>query len=119
MPLRQGDKYYYPVTTHDQIILANGERWNGEISTTVSSINGKFGEIILRAVDVGARAIDWVPQIRDIPNLTEELAERVKTVNSVPVDENGNVSLDGTDAAFNDVTANVVTANKIIGAVYM
>lgn len=28
-PLRQGENYVYPVTTYDQIVMPNGERWNG------------------------------------------------------------------------------------------
>lgn len=58
MPLKQGDKYYYPLTTHDQIILANGERWSGLQSGTVNSVNGVMpdenGEVTLETVSEGS-----------------------------------------------------------------
>ena len=51
MPLKQGEKYYYPLTSYDQIILENGERWNGQQSGTVTSINGiapdESGNVVL------------------------------------------------------------------------
>lgn len=40
MPLKQGEKYYYPLTSYDQIILENGERWNGRQVGAITSING-------------------------------------------------------------------------------
>ena len=76
MPLKQGEKYSYPLTSYDQIILENGERWNGQQSGTVTSING------------------------------------------ITPDESGNVVLEG-EANFTTVNAETITANKIIGAVYM
>ena len=28
-PFKQDGKYYYPITSHDQIIMPDGNRWNG------------------------------------------------------------------------------------------
>lgn len=31
-PIKNGEDYIYPLTTHDQIIMADGSRWNGKMS---------------------------------------------------------------------------------------
>lgn len=44
-PLKNGDNYLYPVTTHDQILLDDGSRWDGDVG--VKSVDGKTGAVTL------------------------------------------------------------------------
>lgn len=30
-PMKKGDDYIYPITTYDQIVMSNGEKWDGGI----------------------------------------------------------------------------------------
>lgn len=53
-PLKNGDNYIYPVTTHDQILLDDGSRWDGDVGVT--SVNGETGAANLTYSDVGAAA---------------------------------------------------------------
>lgn len=58
-PLTHGENFIYPITTHDQIVLPDGSRWDG-VSNKVSSVNGKEGAVVLTAQDVGAASIKVV-----------------------------------------------------------
>lgn len=55
-PLTHGENFIYPITTHDQIVLPDGNRWDG-VSNKVSSVNGKEGAVVLTAQDVGATRV--------------------------------------------------------------
>lgn len=52
-PLTHGENFIYPITTHDQIVLPDGSRWDG-VSNKISSVNGKVGAVELDATDIGA-----------------------------------------------------------------
>lgn len=55
-PILYKNNYIYPLTTHDQVILADGSRWDGTIVSTSQTINGHSlsENIVLTAADVGA-----------------------------------------------------------------
>lgn len=138
-PLKQGDIYFFPLTTYDQILMPDGKPWDGIVTggnnaSAVLSVNTKTGVVTLDASDVHARPDTWIPAIDDIEGLRQAIeaagaAGGVVSVNNVMPDETGNVTLDletqlqNTSPAFNAVTADTITvgtiqADKVIGAVY-
>ena len=128
MPLKQGDYYFYPLTTYDQVQLPEGITWEGIFaggggSSAVLSVNGQTGVVTLVAKDVSARPDTWVPTIDEIDGLRAALdaaqsSGGVKTVNGVSPDVNGNITLENTSPTFDTLTVNTLHADKIVGAVY-
>ena len=120
-PLKQGNVYFYPLTTHNQVILKEGYTWEdifssidvinsgiiggggegGETVIGIISVNNKTGSAItLTAADVNARPDTWVPAIDDINGLRDALNDSaaagggVVTINGIAPDENGNIKLE-------------------------
>lgn len=78
-PLKNGDNYLYPVTTHDQILLDDGSRWDGDVGVT--SINGETGATNLTYADVGAAAASHTHDgVYTTSNLTFSLSGTTLTI---------------------------------------
>lgn len=44
MPFKQEGKYYYPITSYDQIITPDGGRWSGKTSYTAADVGAAAKE---------------------------------------------------------------------------
>lgn len=56
-PFRQDGKHYYPITTHDQIIMPDGNRWDGQhLSSDIRDEAAEVGSIKVNADLLGGIA---------------------------------------------------------------
>lgn len=90
-PIRDGEDYILPITSYDQIVMPDGiSRWDGVSGSTVKNIS-------------------------DINGLEEAIASagKVKTINSIEADENGNIEITASDldAIYVERTDEDITAN--------
>jgi len=139
--LRIGGQLFYPVTSADQIILSNGEKLEigGKLNIptiTVNGIEAVGNNITLTAQSVGALYIDEDGAIEDdgvVQTLNADtLAGMTYEQLKADIAQNIDIDIDPEDIGAatsghthtqyvetnSSPTFNVVTANKIIGAVY-
>ena len=59
-PFKQDGKYYYPITTHDQIIMPDGNRWDGQhLSSDVRDDAVEVGSIKVNADLLGGKLPEY------------------------------------------------------------
>lgn len=74
-PLKKGEDHIYPLTTYDQIIMANGSRWDGKSSSGSASILASRAEVVLPANNwVGMNNTEEPPYYINcsVPKILEE-----------------------------------------------
>lgn len=65
-PIEKGEHYIYPLTTHDQVILPNGSRWDGEY-IDVDLDKAADGTVVLSNADkLGGKAPEYYIQPRNL-----------------------------------------------------
>ena len=93
----------------------SGGGGGGSAPSTVNSVNGKTGDVVLSAADVGAV---------DTSTYAQDMAGVVKTVNGEAPDDNGNVTVSGESGTVKtinqkspDASGNVDVTAALVGAV--
>lgn len=81
-PFKQDGKHYYPITTHDQIIMPDGNRWDGQhLSSDVRDDAVEVGSIKVNADLLGGKLPEYYKNATTLGGVAaSEYALKTKTV---------------------------------------
>lgn len=95
------------------------------IISPVDSVNGKTGDVVLTAEDVGARSSNWMPTAEDVgatpashvENKNNPHGVTAEQVGAVPLDTDGNAKFDGHIKLENTDEFYAIQKNRIVNGV--
>lgn len=83
-PIKNGEDYIYPLTTHDQVILSNGNRWSG--STAVADLDPLAGaqEGSIITTDANGKLVSSSVNISELaPDTTYSLSGTTLSITTI------------------------------------
>lgn len=116
-PFKQDGKYYYPITSHDQIIMPDGNRWDGQhLSSDIRDEATEVGSIKVNADLLGgvAAANYALKSDLDYVGLTSDSreGETGQEIESVPVNAD---QLGGVEASLYALKTDTVANSNQLG----